>query len=173
MVRQVQPCPCVFASTGEQGAGVGESAGGGSLVQSAGSCGGGREDHPGFAGSDRWPGTHQLHQLRRSGALILQQRRTKMSSDSLRENQLALCCVRFVCTRSCLSRLFVYLGRLPSIQMSGLFRLYWPTPFGRRCLHSWQHRWEEFTFLRATQGRNLIFCLFLKSVSDVLRHRLY
>lgn len=60
--------PCVFLSTGEQGAGAGESAGGGPLVQSAGSRGGGREDHPGLTGSDRRPGTHQLHQLCRSEA---------------------------------------------------------------------------------------------------------
>lgn len=56
----------LFPSTGEQGAGAGEPAGSGSLVQSAGSCGGGGEDHPGLAGSDRRPCAHQLHQLRRS-----------------------------------------------------------------------------------------------------------
>lgn len=56
----------LFPSTGEQGAGAGEPAGSGALVQSAGSRGGGGEDHPGLAGSDRRPGTHQLHQLRRS-----------------------------------------------------------------------------------------------------------
>lgn len=62
----------LFPSTGEQGAGAGEPAGSGALVQSAGSRGGGGEDHPGLAGSDRRPGTHQLHQLRRSetGALV-------------------------------------------------------------------------------------------------------
>lgn len=65
---------CVFVSTGEQGAGAGKSAGSSSLVQSAGSCGRGGEDHPGLAGSDRRPSTHQLHQLGRSDAnsLILQ-----------------------------------------------------------------------------------------------------
>lgn len=43
---------CLLRSTGEQGAGAGEPAGSSSLVQSAGSCGGGGEDRPGLAGSD-------------------------------------------------------------------------------------------------------------------------
>ncbi len=72
-------CVCVcFASAGEQGAGVGEPAGSSSLVQPAGSCGGGREDHPGLAGSDRRPGAHQLHQLRGSEADVITQHRAAL-----------------------------------------------------------------------------------------------
>lgn len=70
-------------TTGEQGAGAGEPAGGGSLVQPAGSRGGGKADHPGLFISDRRSGTHQLHQLCRSGSCRAQQPALSLIADRL------------------------------------------------------------------------------------------
>lgn len=106
---------CVRLSTGEQGAGVREPAGSGSLGQPAGRRGGGGEDHPGQSGSDRRPGAHQLHQLGRSESDV-------WILCSATVNITSLCSSVFVCMRS--SSVSLHLCRLPCIQVSSLLRVY-------------------------------------------------
>lgn len=144
----------VRLSTGEQGAGVREPAGSGSLGQPAGRRGGGGEDHPGQSGSDRRPGAHQLHQLGRSESDV-------WILCSATVNVTSLCSSVFVCMLS--SSVSLHLCRLPCIQVPSLLRVYGEIKFYQSGLPGWQHGWDEIRMWKNKISYLFVICYLLKS----------